>query len=341
MKLKLAISLAVPALIMLGSTGCVTSTNSYTRDIVYRDGSYYSPADEQYGDYYYAPEPEYSYYDDYPYYGYGSSFYYGSPWYSGYDSYRCRFSYHHDRDCDNGWNNFFFSFGGLTLIIGNSHYYGYGHGYPYYGYYGNHDHHPSRPDHRGPIPMPKPRRPDGLTPDLGFNNGPGMRVPGEPIRMPTKPGLVDQNPVEPINEPDRRPDLNPYTRTREPRRSIRPETWRNGSGENDNEEGIAIGETGQPRPVVRERAPPRVRPRPAPIVDGGDYGSNEKPIRQDHTQPYPVVGTEPSDIQPAPAPRIQTRERVERAERVERNERSERPAPVVNRETRKEGSDDR
>ena len=58
MKTKLAISLVVPVLIMLGSTGCVTSTSSYTRDIVYRDGSYYSPADEQYGDYYYEPEPD-------------------------------------------------------------------------------------------------------------------------------------------------------------------------------------------------------------------------------------------------------------------------------------------
>ncbi|MEO8002380.1 MAG: hypothetical protein ABI644_10930, partial [Arenimonas sp.] len=123
MKLKLATAV----LVILASSGCVTSTNSYTRDIVYRDGSYYSPADEQNGDYYYEPEPDYSYYDNYSY-GFG---YNNSPWYRGYSSYSCRFSYHYDRYCDRGWGNAFLNFGGLTIFFGSPDYYGYG--YPYYG----------------------------------------------------------------------------------------------------------------------------------------------------------------------------------------------------------------
>ena len=141
MKLKLAIL----GFVILGSAGCVTSTDTYTRDIVYRDGSYYAPADEQYGDYYYAPEEDYSYYDNYPYYG--SNSFYGNSWYGLHDSYGCRFSYHYDRYCDNGWNNIFINIGGFSLIFGDSHYYGNGYGYPYYGsypYYGYYSSPPRR-----------------------------------------------------------------------------------------------------------------------------------------------------------------------------------------------------
>ena len=66
-----------------------------------------------------------------------------------------------------------------------------------------------------------------------------MRVPGEPIRIPTKPGLVDQNPVEPNIEPQEQENLNPYTRTREPRQNIRREIWRN-NRDGNGEEAIVI-----------------------------------------------------------------------------------------------------
>lgn len=76
----------------LGLGGCASTSSNYRAD--YRDGSYYSPADAGYGDYYYAPEPRYDYYYDhsyfygspfwrdpflYPYYRFGFNTYYG--WY--------------------------------------------------------------------------------------------------------------------------------------------------------------------------------------------------------------------------------------------------------------------
>lgn len=368
MKTKLAISLIVPVLIVLGSAGCVTSTNSYTRDIVYRDGSYYSPADEQYGDYYYEPEPDYSYYDD-NYYGFNSS-YYGNTWYGNRYSSRCRFSYHHDRYCDNGWGSSFLNFNGLTIIFGNSNHYGYGYDYGNGYGYGNHDYYGGYPYYGGysprprprsndPIPMPKPGRPSNPTPDYSFNNGPGMRVPGEPVRMPTKPGLIDQNPVERLAEPNDQETLNPYTRTREPRPNIRPETWRNNreSERNSNsEEGIIIRNGRQARPIVRENYDPRLRTKPALLIEDGAYESAEKPIRHNRRpQPYPTALDSTNNAQPAsgsnnsdsappervrrdnhqerPVPPIQQSERVERAERVER------PVREMRQEARQEHGD--
>jgi hypothetical protein len=356
MKTKLVLSLAIPALIMLGSAGCVTSTNSYTRDIVYRDGSYYSPADEQYGDYYYEPEPDYSYYDDDYYYGFNHGFnsgYYGNSRYGSRYSSSCRLSYRYDRYCNNGWGNSFLNFGGLTIIFGNSSRYGYGHSYGYghhnyyggYPYYGWNSPRP-RPHNNDPIPMPKPRRPNNPTPDYGFNNGPGMRVPGEPIRIPTKPGLVDQNPVEPTIEPQDQENLNPYTRTRELRPNIRPEIWRN-NRDGNGEEGIVIGNRRPVRPIADETYDPRLRTKPALVIEDNVYQPVEKPIRNNRRpQPYPRFIDSANDARQAPAlessdaapervrrdnrqerpePRVQpARERVERAERSDRPIRSER-----------------
>lgn len=320
MKLKLVLI----SLVVLGSAGCVTSTNTYTRDIVYRDGSYYSPADEQYGDYYYEPEPEYSYYDDYSFYGFGPSYY------GHHDGYRCRFSYHYDRYCDSGWGSFLLHFGGLTLVFGNAVHYGYGYGYPYYGYYDPYyyyggypyySHHSPRPrpEHRGPIPMPKPVRPGNPIPDYSVNPNPGVRVPGEPIRMPTKPGLLETNPVEPVA--DDSGNGNPYTRSRLPRQPVRPEQWRNAE-DNHSNDGILVREIRRPRPDLREADVPRMRTKPAPVIVVGNNDSNSAPIRQDHiSQPGPIVNAMPREPRPAPAVRVQTRERVERAERPERSER--------------------
>ena len=348
MKIKLALSLLVPVLITLGTAGCVTSTHGYTRDIVYRDGSYYSPADDQYGDYYYEPEPDYSYYDDNYYYGFNSG-YYGNSWSGSHYSSRCRLAYRYNRYCDNAWGNSFLNFGGLTLIFGNSNRYGYGHGYgyPHHGYYGGYPYYGwnaprPRPHNNDPIPMPKPGRPINSSPDYGFNNGPGMRVPGEPVRMPTKPGLVDQNPVEPTIEPQEQENLNPYTRSREPRPNIRPETWRNNRDGNA-EEGIVIRHRRPTRPIADENYDPRLRTKPALLIEDNVYPPVEKPIRQNRRpQPYPrsadmandgqqARGVESSDTAPERArpdyrqERPAPRERVERVERPERAERTERP----------------
>ncbi len=366
MKIKLA--LVVPALIMLGSTGCMTTANSYSRDIVYRDGSYYSPADEQYGDYYYEPEPDYSYYDD-NYYGFNNGFnsgYYGSSWYGSRYSSGCRFSYRYDRYCDNGWDNSFLNFGGLTIFFGNSNHYGYGYGnsygyghHDYYGgypYYGWNSPRP-RPHNNDPIPMPKPRPPwpGHQVPDTGFNNAPGMRVPGEPIRIPTKPGVIDQNPVEPTIEPQDQESLNPYTRTREPRQTIRPEIWRNNRDSNG-EDGIVIGNRRQARPIINDNNDPRLRTKPALLIEDGAYEPVEKPIRQNRRpQPYPRAIDSANEVRQAPAMESSDNPAPERArrdnrqerpepsiqpvrERVERAERNERPVRSERQESNDEGS---
>jgi len=327
--------LAVAVLVVLSSAGCVTTTNSYTRDIVYRDGSYYSPADEQNGDYYYEPEPDYSYYDDYNY-GFDS---YGSSWYGGNSfSSSCRFSYRYDRYCGRGWGNSFLNFGGLSIFFGSPGYYNYGYGYHGgYPYYGWHSPRP-RPHNDGPIPMAKPGRPINRIPDYGFNNGPGMRVPGEPVLIQTKPGRVDQNPVQPVANPQEQENLNPYTRART-QRPNRPDFPRN--EREDSGEGMIISEDNS-----RQR---RIRPS-FPIRDDRS-DPTEKPIRADRrTQPYPqTLDSQPNRQQEAndtaptqrvdrnvrqerSAPRVERRERVERQERVERVER-----PV--REVRRENSD--
>lgn len=331
--------LAILAFILISSSGCMTTTNSYSRDIVYRDGSYYSPADEQYGDYYYEPEPDYSYYDDY-YYGFNSG-YYGS-----HDSYSCRFSYRHDRYCNNGWGGSYLNFGGLTIIFGNSNHYGYGYGYPGYGYYSGYPYYGwysprPRPRSNDPIPMPKPSRPGNQTPDSIFSNAPGMRVPGEPVRMPTKPGRLDDSGEQVIAEPQDRQNRNPYTRTRQPRPNIRPENWRN----DDVDNGI----------VIRDDNERRDARKPARLIDDSAYVPAERPVRQNRRpQRYPVNVDSSPDRQQLPvvnnsdtaAPERNRRDnrqeraepRIERRERVERAERNERSSRSSNRESNDDGN---
>lgn len=323
--------LAIVAFILISSSGCMTTTNSYTRDIVYRDGSYYSPADEQNGDYYYEPEPDYSsYYDDAYFYGFNSGYY------GRYDSYRCRFSYHHDRYCNNGWGGAYLNFGGLSIIFGGSNYYSYGYGYPGYGYhgggypyYGWHSPRP-RPHNRDPIPMPKPRRPGNPDPDYGFN-GAGISVPGEPVRRPVKPGAIDQNPVErfvDLQDQDQ-VDPNPYTRVREPRPNVRPEIWRNAVDDENAQTGNVEPDLliGQEDPVVTEK-PVRDNRRPQPYPRDGGSGRNRRQA--------PVVDSADSDAAPVErnrrersSPRNEPRQ-IERTERSERS--SERPARTFRRE---------
>lgn len=331
MKLKLIVA----AFLMLSSAGCMTTTDSYSRDIVYRDGSYYSPADEEYGDYYYQPEPDYYDYDSYDH----NSYYYGNSWYSRRDASRCRFSYHYDRYCDNRRGNGFVQFGGLTLIFGNSNYYGSGYGYPYYGSYPYYTGYPyyggyrPQPYERGPIPMSKPR-PVNQTPDYSVNNAPGMRVSGEAVWLPTKPGLVEQNPDEPVRVRQDRSNRNPYTRIRQARPTIQPEIWRN---QNDESSYIERDDPRQARPLYRDENP-RVRTKPALLIDDNAYEVSQSQDRQNHrTQPYPRDNNAAQDNQAmpvinystaAPPPQENFRQ-LERQERAEpRNEVREPSEPV-------------
>lgn len=331
--------LAILAFILISSSGCMTTTNSYTRDIVYRDGSYYSPADEQYGDYYYEPEPDYSYYDNYNY-GFG---YYDTS-YRGYGSSRCRFSYRYDRYCDRGWGSSYLHFGGLSIFFGDSNYYGYP-GYGYYNgypYYGWHSPRP-RPHDNNPIPMPKPTRPSNQTPDNIVSNAPGMRVSGEPIRMPTKPGRVITQDGQTVEEPQDRQNRNPYTRTRQPRPEIHPENWRDSQANSDTDDGV----------VIRERNSRRGSTKPMLLRDDSDYAPSERPVRQSR-RPRPSSlqddnspeGQQPraSNSAERAAPERSRRDnrqeratpRIEQRERTERSERS-----GSNRTTIKESSDGR
>jgi len=117
--------------------------------------------------------------------------------------------------------------------------------------------------------MPKPGRPINQTPDYGFNNGPGMHVPGEPVFMPTKPSLIDQNPVEPHVGAQDQQNLNPYPRTRHPRPGIRPENQRNDREDYGGNGVVILDDNNQP--VEKPgRQNPRLQPYPRAINSGAD-----------------------------------------------------------------------
>jgi hypothetical protein len=136
----------------LGLAGCASYSPGYQSDVRYRDGSYYSPPDAGYGDYYYAPEPRDDYYYDY----YGQDFFYGSPLY-GYGGF-CSVRY---RYCPPF---------GYSRFPGDGWYapYGFGYGYypaPYYGGYRHRSHDRQRTAPRRyrsgdtPYPTAAPARP--------------------------------------------------------------------------------------------------------------------------------------------------------------------------------------
>ena len=125
-------------LAVLALSGCATySDTRMSERVVYRDGSYYSPSADGYGDYYYAPEYRYDdYYDRYwysnrydffPYsYGYrscafsyrrcpfgyspwrsgwGFSIFFGDPWGWPFSSWRHHRRSWHDYDRDHHWGH--------------------------------------------------------------------------------------------------------------------------------------------------------------------------------------------------------------------------------------------
>lgn len=361
MKLKLVILV----LATLSTAGCMTTSNSYSRDIVYRDGSYYSPADDDNGDYYYEPEADYGDYDDYGYYndyGYGQGYhqsYFGNSWYGQQDSYRCRLSYYYDHYCNNSWGSSFLNFGGLTLIFGNSHQfnngYGYGHGYgggyPGYGYYGGYPYYsgytPSpQPQYNGPRPVSKPPTRPGPT-DTRVGSGYGIRVSGEPVRMQVKPGFVENDSDEITTEPATRGG-NPYTRREQSRTDAEPGRWR---------------ETYDQRSAMRAReieTAPRARRKPDVVRANQAYENAEAaatqyrqpqvyqrermPVRE--RQPQPELNYARADtstpMHSEPSRQVIQQERqtpqIQRQPRIERPVRSEQPARRAAEEAGDEGN---
>ena len=113
-----------------GLAGCASMSSNYQSNVRYQDGSYYSPAEAGYGDYYYAPEPRYDYYYDHSYF-FGSPFYsFGAP---------CSFRY---RYCSPfGYDPFYDPYYGFG-------WYGwYDPFWAYYGYHWQHHRHHSDDDH--------------------------------------------------------------------------------------------------------------------------------------------------------------------------------------------------
>jgi len=117
--------IAVTAL-AAGLSGCASMSSNYQSNVRYQDGSYYSPADSGYGDYYYAPEPRYDYYYDHSYF-YGSPFYsFGSP---------CSYRYHFCSPF--GYDPFFDSFYSFGWYGWYDPFWG---PYRYYGHHRRHHH---------------------------------------------------------------------------------------------------------------------------------------------------------------------------------------------------------
>ena len=178
--------------------------------------------------------------------------------------------------------------------------------------------------------MPKPNGPIIPSPNYGLNYGSGMRVPSEPIRITTKPGLVDENPVTPVIEQDQE-NWNPYTRTRQPRPNIiRPEVWRN-NRDDSAEDGIVIRNARPARPILVENSALRLRTEPSLLTEDNAYQSAEKPIRQNRNpQRYPRADDGVNDARQTPATEPSGSAASERASR---NSRRERPARVSQQES--------
>ena len=218
----------------LGLSGCASTSGGYAENgTVYRDGSYYSPAGDGRGDYYYAPEP--SRFDDgYGVYGFGFDPFFGAIGLSGFDGY-CSVQYRNCAAYDFGSFYQPFGYSGFSLFFGNpgwpfyqhryDRYYGQGPGYGYRGSFNGHDRPwPTRPPHRPQPPYATPpiapMPPVATQPDPGAGqrrrvprpdpyedfNRPvrlGESLPDQPSQRPNNPPRSDQPPprrIQPIRE---------------------------------------------------------------------------------------------------------------------------------------------
>lgn len=283
-----------------GLAGCVSTSSYRESEVVYRDGSYYSPANEGQGDYYYAPTPDY---DD-SYYGYG----YGYPDYRyflgpiglwGYDS-SCSARFRH---CGPSWYG---SYGpGYSTHWGFVFYLVRPGPWAYYAdpwadrdYYDRYDRRDRyydrrdrRHDDRGrrvtppgygrppltgtPAPAPSagyPRPPGPRQPRPEPGEGPPMEQPRIPDQPPGMGGLPDRNTpvVTRPWQPDRR--IAPP----QPDRSIQPIEPRREVRRDDLPPARPVERRIQPierREETRDEAPPRAfapmpsRPPPAPAPE--------------------------------------------------------------------------
>ncbi len=286
------------AALALSLAGCATYSNDY-RD-AYADGSYYSPADGDNGDYYYAPERSDPYYSD-SYYGtgyYDYRYYLGPIGYGSFDGY-CSVRY---STCAPYWYggyspSYSRSRFGFSLIFGSyGGYGGYGHGYsrpPYYGYG-----YRSQPIYRGGA---RPARPGTAPPGQPVNwssyparNGrrgpnegrifrdpsaePGVLAPGSA----DVPGRIQPRPLyrEPGQDgaPTRRPRPEPGVRTyREPSPAPiqRPMPAPRPAYREDRPEPRAYRQPERPAQEFR-------RPEPAPMP--------MRPAREERSSPPPSSG---------------------------------------------------
>jgi hypothetical protein len=171
----------------LALSGCASYGTSYgdARAPVYRDGSYYSPSAQGYGDYYYAPEYRYDgYYDDFYGYGYpygygGYGYGYGSPYGLGSSRY-CSFRY---RPC--GYGSYWGSGFGLSLFFGRGwdRWNGWNSWDPWWPYYyGGRDRDRDWDRNHG---TPRPRQPN--PPYTGGDRN-RAHPPGESTGWPNNPG---------------------------------------------------------------------------------------------------------------------------------------------------------
>jgi hypothetical protein len=372
MKIKLALAAAC----VLLSSACVSTSNQYRSDIVYRDGSNYSPADDQNGDYYYAPEQDYDYGYDYGYYSDAYDRYYydnhRSPWYGYSNSRRCRYSYRYDRDCSFfGWGGSSLHFGGFTLIISTG--YGRNYGYDNYGYdRGYYDYGYRQPSYGYGNPYGSSYGYGGYSSGYGspyygggyhsspyyyYPQRPRPQTPSGPIAMP-KPSRPN-NPII-----DNRVNTDPGVRVSgeyaapqaQPRMGRRDgESTQGNSGSGISVGGQYAAPQAQPRinrvdesPRVDEQTPrPRTRAnvwRAAIEADNAER-NNKQPVRAYEPQPVP----EPRERvrMRAPMPVIIQSERderepyirVERQQQVQQDRMQRKPMQVV--VTEREDSNER
>jgi hypothetical protein len=366
MKIKLAL---VAACVLL-SSACVSTSNQYRSDIVYRDGSYYSPADDQNGDYYYAPEQDYDY--DYGYYSDAYDRYYydnhHSPWYGYSNSRRCRYSYRYDRDCSFfGWGGSSLHFGGFTLIISTGYdrnygydrgYYDYGYRQPYYGYGNHYGSSYGRGGYSYGYGSPYYGGGYHSSPYYYYPQRPRPQTPAGPIAMP-KPGRPNNPIID--NSVNTNPGMRASGEYAAPQTQVRMGRRDGESPQSNSGDGISVGgqyaapQPQQPR-ISQADESPRMNEQPQPrtradvwraAIEADNAARNTKqPVRVYDAQPMPeqrervrMRAPMPVIIRSEQADEREPYIRVERQQPVQQERMQRKPMQVV--VTEREGRPER
>ncbi len=304
------------SLALLPLSGCVVTGPQYQddyRDSYYRDGDYYAPGDETYGDYYYAPPTvEYRYIETYPSYGFWRLDRYGCGYYGGCWPY----SY-------GGWP---WPSSGWSLFVGHGWSYGgWGSAWGWGGHQGYWPH--SRDQYR----QPRHHQPsDPPRPDPGYRDRGENRYPPpdwrerERLRRPSpQPAPILEGDAAPFRPLPRQ--IGPGDEKYRPRR---PEPRISGYESAGSEPAAESESESESESEGRWRAPARVMPAPATAPGAMRYPRRE-PLRQAEREveryaPRP----EPRDEMPSrPEPRWQPPSPPEPGEQPSfREERREAPA---------------